>query len=63
MGIFYTIQNDFYDCFSDPSCLNKPGHDIEIGKFSWLATMAMEHGTEKQKDVMRKYYGKFGKTE
>lgn len=29
-------------------------------KFSWFATMVMEHETEKQKDMMRKYYGKYG---
>lgn len=61
MGIYYTALNDYVDCFASQKWLKKPGLDIEIGKFSWLATMAMEHGTEKQKDILRKFYGKYGK--
>lgn len=61
IGAFYQAQNDFYDCFADQ--LNKLGHDIENRKLSWLATMAMELGSEEQKEVMRKNYGKYGKIE
>lgn len=61
IGPFFQAQNDYLDCFADQSLLNKPGHDIEIGQFSWFATMAMELGTEQQKDIMRRCYGKCGK--
>lgn len=60
-GIFYTVMNDYLDCYDSESCINKPGSDIEFGKFSWLAVMAMEHGTDQQKDTMMKFYGKSGK--
>lgn len=58
VGLWYQAQNDFLD-FSDQG--NKPGQDIEISKLSWFATMAMIHGSENQKNVMRQNYGKYGK--
>lgn len=63
VGPFFQAQNDYLDVFDGQRFLNKPGHDIQNGQFSWLATMAMELGTEQQKDIMRKYYGKNGKIE
>lgn len=57
----YQAQNDFLDCFGKADQLNKPGHDIQNAQFSWFATMTMERGTEQQKDIMRKCYGKHGK--
>lgn len=61
IGVWYQAQNDFIDCYVDP--VTKPGHDIENGKLSWFAAMAMERGSEEQKNVMRKNYGKYGKIE
>lgn len=61
MGIFYTVMNDYLDCYDSECRLNKPGTDIEFGKITWLAAMAMEHGTKQQKDTMIKFYGKSGK--
>lgn len=61
IGLWYQAQNDFLDCYVDQ--FSKPGHDIENGKLSWPATMAMKLGSEEQKDVMRKNYGKYGKFE
>lgn len=60
---FYQAQNDFYDCFGDQNEWNKSAQDIENGKCTWCAMMAMELGNDQQKDVMRKYYGDFGKME
>lgn len=59
IGLWYQAQNDFFDLVDDQ--LNKPGHDIENAKLSWFATMAMIHGSEDQKNIMRKNYGKYGK--
>lgn len=59
-GPYFQAQNDYLDIYDEKNLLNKPGHDIEIGKFSWCATIVMTHGTEQQKDVMRKCYGKKG---
>lgn len=61
IGPWFQAQNDYLDYFVDQK--SKPGHDIENGKFSWFAAMVMENGSEYQKDVMRKNYGKYGKIE
>lgn len=62
ISLCYQPQNDFHDCFGDPNYdMNKPGHDIQYGKFSWFAAMTMELGNKEQKDVLRKYYGNPGK--
>lgn len=58
IGLWYQAQNDYFDFVDE---LNKTGHDIENSKLSWFATMAMIHGSEDQKDVMRQNYGKYGK--
>lgn len=60
LGHFYQVQNDFLDCFSDSGELKKPGTDIEDGKCTWLAVQAMENGTNEQKSIMHKCYGKNG---
>lgn len=59
IGPWFQAQNDYIDCYVDQH--SKPGHDIENGKFSWFATMAMEIGSDDQKDRMRKNYAKYGK--
>lgn len=61
IGPFFQTHNEYLDCFDDQSRLNKPGHDIQDGQFTWFATMAMELGTEQQRDIMRRNYGKHGK--
>lgn len=61
LGHFYQVQNDFLDCFSDSGILKKPGTDIEDGKCTWLAVKALENGTNEQKHLMYKCYGKNGK--
>lgn len=57
IGQFYQAQDDFLDCFGDPAVIGKVGTDIEEGKCSWLAVVAMQRATEEQKDIMRQCYG------
>lgn len=59
-GPYIQIQNDFLDYTGGENVLYKPEHDIKNGRFSWCATTAMTIGTEQQKDVLRKCYGKNG---
>lgn len=61
IGYLGQIQNDFMDIYTDSSITKKTGNDIENGAFCWLSTMAMELGTDEQKDIMKKFYGKNGK--
>lgn len=60
MSHFYLVQNDFFDCLSDSGVLKKPGTDIEDGKCSWPSAMAMKHGSNKQKAILKRNHGKIG---
>lgn len=57
IGHYYQVQNDFLDCFGEADVLKKPGTDIEDGKCTWLAALAMEIGNDQQKEIMKKCYG------
>lgn len=58
MGHFFQVQDDFLDCFGDPEHTGKLGSDIEDGKCSWLAVVALQRSTKEQREIMEKYYGK-----
>lgn len=59
LGVFLQARNDFLDCFADEvELLFKPPVDIKSGICTWLSSMAMELGTDQQKAIMQKYYGK-----
>lgn len=57
MGQFFQIQDDFLDCFGDPTVTGKYGTDIEEGKCTWLAVVALQRASPTQRQVMEQYYG------
>ncbi|XP_077294514.1 farnesyl pyrophosphate synthase isoform X2 [Arctopsyche grandis] len=57
MGQFFQIQDDFLDCFGDPSVTGKLGSDIQTGTCSWLAVVALQRANPQQKKVMQEHYG------
>lgn len=57
IGIFFQIQDDYFDCFSDKEKTGKEGSDIEEGKCSWLFAKAMELSDKQQKKVLLANYG------
>lgn len=61
IAYLFQIQNDYMDMYADSNVTKKTMNDIENGAFCWMSTMAMELGTDEQKDVMKKFYGKDGK--
>lgn len=61
IGNFFQVQDDFIDCFGDPSITGKIGTDIQDGKCSWLAVVALQRCNSEQKEIMRECYGKNGK--
>lgn len=57
IGHLFQVQDDFLDCYGDPSVTGKIGTDIEDAKCGWLIVKAMELANNKQKQVLRQYYG------
>jgi len=58
MGQFFQIQDDFLDCFGDPAVTGKKGTDIQEGKCSWLAVVALQRATPSQRKIMEEHYGR-----
>ena len=61
VGNFFQAQDDFIDCFGNPEITGKIGTDIQDGKCSWLAVVALQRATNAQKEIMKECYGQNGK--
>ena len=46
------LQDDFLDCFGDPTVTGKVGTDIEENKCSWLVVQALQRATLSQREVL-----------
>ncbi|KAI5692935.1 hypothetical protein M8J75_004389 [Diaphorina citri] len=57
MGHFFQVQDDYLDCFGTPDVTGKIGTDIEDGKCSWLAVVALQRATPAQRKLMEECYG------
>ena len=51
MGHFYQVQDDFLDCYGEPEVTGKIGTDIQEGKCSWLAVVALQRATPSQRKI------------
>ena len=53
MGHLYNVQDDYIDCYGDPSITGKIGTDIGEGKCSWLIVQALNIANENQKQILQ----------
>lgn len=59
LGIAYQIQDDILGIFGDEKTIGKSiTSDIEENKSTLLLTYSLDNATEKQKTILKKYYGK-----
>lgn len=58
MGHFFQVQDDFLDCYGDSEVIGKIGTDIEDGKCSWLAVVALQRANPEQRKIMEEFYGR-----
>lgn len=57
MGHLFQVQDDFIDCFGDPSITGKIGTDIQDRKCSWLIVQALHNADENQRQILQECYG------
>lgn len=52
------FQDDFLDCFGDPAITGKNGTDIQEGKCTWLAVVALQRASPSQRRILEENYGR-----
>ncbi|XP_011705454.1 PREDICTED: farnesyl pyrophosphate synthase-like, partial [Wasmannia auropunctata] len=57
MGHLFQVQDDYLGCFGDPDVYRKDFTDIQEGKCTWLAVVALQRATPEQRKIMEECYG------
>ena len=58
IAYLWQVQNDYLDCYGDPSITGKRGTDIQEGKCVWLIVTAIRHSNATQIEILKSNYGK-----
>ena len=55
--VYLFYQDDYIDCYGDPSVTGKIGTDIEECKCGWLVVQALDRVTPQQREMLKvKFY-------
>ncbi|KAL1110570.1 hypothetical protein AAG570_008098 [Ranatra chinensis] len=57
MGHFFQVQDDYMDVFGEEGVTGKAGTDIQDGKCTWLAVVALQRSTAEQRKILMDCYG------
>ncbi|XP_054157431.1 uncharacterized protein LOC128955781 [Oppia nitens] len=57
IGHVFQVQDDYLDCFGDPSITGKVGTDIQDRKCCWLIVRALELCNDRQRQLLQTQYG------
>ncbi|XP_057657389.1 farnesyl pyrophosphate synthase [Diorhabda carinulata] len=60
MGQYFQVQKDFLNCFGKNKITDTIRSDINEGKCSWLAVVALQRVNNEQRKIMETFYGKPG---
>ncbi|ORM40443.1 Farnesyl diphosphate synthase [Babesia sp. Xinjiang] len=58
LGHLFQAQDDYLDCYSDPSCSGKEGTDIQTRKCTWLLATAIHVGSKLQLQQIKENIGR-----
>lgn len=58
IGRYFQVQDDYLDVFGKN--MDKDGTDIQDGKCSWLAVVALQRASPEQQKLMKEHFGKKG---
>lgn len=57
LGEYFQVQDDYLDCYGDPSVTGKIGTDILDNKCGWLINKALQKASAEQRTVLDRNYG------
>ncbi|KAJ3078660.1 Farnesyl pyrophosphate synthetase, partial [Quaeritorhiza haematococci] len=58
LGEYFQVQDDYLDCYGDPSVIGKIGTDIMDNKCSWLINQALSRANVQQRKLLEENYGR-----
>lgn len=58
LGEYFQVQDDYLDCYGDPSVTGKIGTDILDNKCGWLINKALQKASDSQRQVLDENYGR-----